>query len=359
MKNSNKLSLNINKDEDNINYFLYCFAEMSNKPSRVNFMGYFEPQKFENYLESLNPVRISCSVDIIPTEDVSLINRKNFIQLENAIYLVYTHIDEIHDESLISELCILYDISKETRVKQILEEIQKFLISSNEQESILTETNLKVLGIGPNGFEFENLNINKDFEDIEYFYEEDVLKKVKKVTKLINSQQKGLTIICGERGCGKTNLLSYISTKLDKNAIFIPCNLIENSINNPEFKKLLSENKDSVLILDDVELYFSEMYSKSTFFTNNLLQLIEGIHSDLFNINIIVSLNCEIIDIDKKLTESNTLLDLIEVSKISVDKAKELCEFLDKKLEIVQDVRIIDILKGKKSKINSNELGFK
>jgi putative ribosome biogenesis GTPase RsgA len=51
----------------------------------------------------------------------------------------------------------------------------------------------------------------------------------------IKKSEKGLSVLWGERGTGKTSIINYLADKLDRIVIFIPNNLIEHTINNPDF----------------------------------------------------------------------------------------------------------------------------
>jgi SpoVK/Ycf46/Vps4 family AAA+-type ATPase len=363
MKSNIKVNLNINKDDENLNDYLYTWSELGTRPSKTSIHGFFDSEKFLKYIEdNFDKFEISNFTDIIPNDDISIINQRTFLNFQNGIFLTYTHLDKIHEQSLITDLSIFYTRPSEEKVDEIVNQISSLSIQNVDEEEDLqdtTKSDLNILDYGQNGFELEKLNDTENYENIEYFFEDSILKDTKRIIKSINKSKSGLTILCGERGCGKTTLLSYIASNSKKNKIFIPCTLIENSINNFEFRKFLKKNKNVILLLDDVELYFSKIYSKSNSYTNNLLQLVDGISAKDLDINIILSLNCSIEEIDKNLLESNSLLDIIEVGKLSENKGKELCEFLDHKSCLKGKNKIIDFLKNRVSKSTNVELGFK
>ena len=355
----NNINLNINNDDNSLNDYIYCWSEFGAKPSKTVVHGYFKPEVFLEYLDKLSITQISNTVDVIPNEETPIVNENNFVSIDNQVFVSYTHLDRNHTDSIISEVCIFYLTQSIEQVNEMVNSLVDLTIASEETKDEELTNNLSLLSINQNGFELEYFELSKDFEDIEYYYEDETLKKVKKLAKNIKKEKKGLSIIAGERGCGKTNLVSYISTKVDKNFIFIPCNLIESSINNSEFRKFLKMNSNSVLIIDDAELYFSQMYSKSTFYTNNLLQLIEGLHSDTLNLNVILSLNCSLVEIDEIIKNCNSVIDIIEVNSLSVSKTNDLCEFLGKKSKFQQPTKQIEVLKNKSNTNKTNELGFR
>lgn len=359
MKNSNKININIEKEDNNLNDYLYVWSELNCRPNKSTFHGFFQPDKFLNFLDGLNFNQISFFSDFIQNEETPIINQKIFGTIEENIFLSFTHLDKNHEDSMISDVYLIYEAQKNIRVEEILQELSEISMKEEEEIEVESKEKLFILGLSQNGFELDYLTNKKDFEDIEYFYQEDVLKKVKKTIKKINKEKKGLTIISGERGVGKTNLLSFISTKVEKKCLYIPSNLIESSISSPEFKNILKQNlTNSILIIDDAELYLSQIYSKSNLLINNLLQLVDGIQSDSLNLNIVLSLNCEVTEIDKTIIESNNIVEIIEVGKLSEIKVEELTEYLGKKNKIKSSSNLREVLRGKPEN-NKSELGFK
>lgn len=363
MKTNKSLNLNINKDDHGLNDYIYTWFSNGVRPSKTNIHGYFKPDTFINYFQNLENItyeEICNFTDVVPSEDVSIINQKSFIKLDEEIYLTFTHLDKEHDDGIISDISIFFSISKEEIVNKIISELSE-LISNLEEKDEDDEgsNNMFILNLGQNGFELEYFDSNKDFENIEYFFEESILKKTKKLIKTIKKEKKGLTVITGERGCGKTNLMHYMSSKIDKNVVFVPCNLLESSLGNPEFRKFLKINRNSVLVIDDSELFFNQIYSKSTFYTTNLLQLIDGFISDTLNINFIISFNCNLTEVDKTLLDSNNLLDIIEVKKLSLSKIEDLCEHLGQKSKFDKPTKLVDVIKNNTNTVEKNQVGFK
>lgn len=357
----NNINLNINNDDNSLNDYIYCWSELGSKPSKTVVHGYFKPDVFLDYLEKLNVTQISNFVDVLPNEETPIVNENIFLSIENQIYVSYTYLDRNHAESIIGEVCIFYLFESTERVNEIVNSLLDLIIDSeaNKDEKVNSSNNLSMLSLNQNGFELEYFELSKDFEDIDYYYQDEVLKKVKKLTKSIKKEKKGISIVVGERGCGKTNLISYISTKVDKNFIFVPCNLIESSINNPEFIKFLKINRNSVLIIDDSELYYSQLYSKSTFYSTNLLQLVEGLYSSVFDLNVVLGMNCELSEIDETIINSNNILDVIEINKLSVSKINDLCEFLGKKSKFQEPTKLVEVFRNKSNINKTNELGFR
>jgi len=206
--------------------------------------------------------------------------------------------------------------------------------------------------------EIEPIEMNELDPDIDMYYNSDTLKSINKLIKLIKKSQKGLSILYGPRGTGKTSIMDYVSSKLDRVVIFIPNNLIESTINNPEFKRFLLKHPKPVIILDDCEVIFNDMYYKSNTVVNNLLQMIDGFLSDSIELNVIALFNTDDeSEIDQSLLECNNLLDVIEFDLLDIEESNELSIHLGNKKKYKNKARLIDIIK-KKECAGNKSVGF-
>jgi len=216
------------------------------------------------------------------------------------------------------------------------------------------------LSLGTSGLELNNVKfVDIDQKNIDNYYNDDTLKQVRKICKSFKKFPKGLSLIYGERGTGKTSLIKYLSKKVNKNFIFVPCSFFETIVSSPEFRNFLNRNKDSIIILDDSDIYFSELYSKSNIFTNSILQLVDGLDSDDYNLHIISILNVKEVDqIDHILLECNNLIDVINVNGLEKIKIKDLCNHLKIKNKFSEPTNLRNILKKRDNFIDTKDIGF-
>ena len=328
------LNLNINKEDTDLNDYLVCWDSFGQRPNKTTILSSFKSNDFQIFLEKFNFTPITVNTEIFPLDEDALINRKIISKLNDDIFISYTEYDIEQEDSLVNEVHIIHKEQESEEIDTLIGEL--FDISEKlEGESLSKEVNSYILNIGPTGFESNPIPfLESDQDNFDLYYNDDVLTKKSKIEKTIKKNKKGLTIVHGERGVGKSTLVYDMISKLGKKSIFIPCSLFETTINNPEFRNFLKSNSDSVLILDDSEIYFSEIYSKSNIFTNNLLQLIDGLDSDNLKLHIFVILNVDDIEqVDHILLDSNNLLDIIEVTPLDSMKSKELAKHLGKKIK--------------------------
>jgi len=352
------IMININEDDPILNDYLYCWSQMDQRPNKINLHNFYKTNEFLDYIDTLVPEYCGTHTDIIPTEIDYIVNEKTLIKVSQNIYLSYIHFDKDNELGVISDVSFYYATELGDKVNEILENINEF-INNKEQEQITNKINTPILT--QNGLELDPIDLLKgDYENIDLYFNDDTIKKANKLIKKIKKSNKGLSIIYGERGTGKTTLVNHISSMVDKIVIYIPCNMIELTLNNSDFKSLISRYKNSVLVIDDCEIYFSELHSKASIFTNNLLQLVDGFQSDNFDLNIITILNVDSIsEIDHTLMECNNLIDIIEVEYLKSNKVNELCEHLGQKNKYKFDTKLVNILKKKVVLPNKEELGFK
>ena len=357
MKKSN-INININKDDHTTNDYLHCWSEIGERPNRIAIYNQYNSDLFKSYIDENKIGYDGIFSDYIPSSEADyIINEKKLVKIDETIFISYITYDVRNDDSVIGDVTIIFSSNDITKVDSIIAEINQFVIEPTiDDVDIIYNT----ISIGQSGIELEPIDIlESDYDNIELYYNDDVIKRSDKASKYIKKNKKGLTIIYGERGTGKTSLVNYIIDKANKISIFIPCNMIEMTINSPDFKNFIKNHKDSILVIDDSEIYFSELYSKSNIFTNNILQLVDGFQSDSLNVNIIIILNVDNSDdIDHSLIECNNLVDIIEVDKLEVDKSKELSTHLGKKIKIKDPMKIVDIIKKRNFTLSDIEIGF-
>jgi hypothetical protein len=346
------LNLNITKDDYNLNDFIYCWDKFGSRPNRVIIHNTYSSKLF-NKVMSGYILDKNVFTEIIPDSEEVIINDKMLAKLDDRCYLSYVVADRNMDNSFIDSITFYYE-GTYSGIQEIVEELNECILDYCEDDS----NKLNTIGISANGLEIEPINMKEDNDNMDLFYSATTFKRVDKAIKGIKKADKGLTILHGERGTGKTSIINYIASKLDRIVIFIPSNMIEHTINNPEFRKFIKKYEKPILVLDDCEIFFSDLYSRSTPFTNNILQMVDGFLSDTMNVNIVAILNIEDEDeIDPSLLECNNLIEVVEFEPLSEEEANELAKHLSSSKKYKSGAKVIDIIK-KRNNLESLEIGF-
>jgi len=350
------LNINVNKDDSHINDFLYCWSNFGSRPNKITLYNTYSTSSF-NTLISEMVVERNVFTEVIPSDESFVINDKMFAKIDDGLYLSYIIIDRNQENSIINEITFLYkdyDIDFK-KIQDIIKKLNECLVDFCEEQG----NNVNTISISQNGLEIEPMDNHKiDIDNIELYYSSSTLKDIDKLSKNIKKSDKGLSILYGERGNGKTSVVNYIASKLDRIVIFIPNNMIEHTINNPEFRKFLKKYSKPVIVIDDCEMLFNEAFTKSNIFVNNLLQMVDGFLSDSIEVNIIAIFNVDDDEeIDHSLLECNNLIDSIKFDKLSNDEANELSKHLGHDKNYKNKTKLIDIIKKRKTK-DTIDIGF-
>ena len=197
------------------------------------------------------------------------------------------------------------------------------------------------------GFDLEEFDIKNPKIDLELNYGKtftDVNKRI--VTELSKKKNKGLVLLHGEPGTGKTTYIKWLVGQLNKNkkVIFVPPFLTE-SITSPEFVPFLAKYTDSVLVIEDAERVVSDRVSGSgsSIGVSNILNMTDGIMGDVMNIQIICSFNMNRNKIDPALLRKGRLIAEHKFDALDVESTNNLLKHLGHEQTTTKSMTLADI----------------
>ena len=346
IKNKTNLSLNITKEDDD--NFLYCWEKFGDRPNKIKIFNSYSKNEFNTVIEKYI-LEKSFSSEIIPADEFNIVNNTYFIKVSETIYISYILLDSESESSFIHEISFYFKNYKDDSelVDEISNELNNCQINFDDEES---DCKLNTIYITPNGLEIEPIRVNLD-DNVELYYNQKTFKSINKLCKNIKKSDKGLTVLYGERGTGKTNIISYISDKIDRIVIYIPNSLLESTINNSEFISFLKRYHKPIIVIDDCEMIFNEIFTKSNIYVNNLLQMVEGLLSDSTQVNVIAIFNVDDeSEIDHALLDSNSLIDVIEFEFLSEEESNDLSKHLNHSKKYKNKTKLVDIIKKTNTK---------
>jgi energy-coupling factor transporter ATP-binding protein EcfA2 len=164
------------------------------------------------------------------------------------------------------------------------------------------------------------------------------------VSRLNRKDDKGIVLLHGSPGTGKTTYIKYLTTLIkDKTIIFVPPMMAE-SLTDPSIIPFLMDYKNSILIIEDAERVLGSRESGTTSqSTSNLLNLTDGILGDCLSIQIVATFNTKRDNIDDAFMRKGRLIAEHKFEKLSIEETNVLLKHLNKDIVVDEEMALSDI----------------
>ena len=217
---------------------------------------------------------------------------------------------------------ILHDGKSPEFLKAVTE-----LTAKHKQKQRNEPQEINLITSGRRGLQLKSLEIKRTKLDLGLYYDDDFVEIDKTIQKRLNKDKdKGIVLLHGLPGTGKTTYIRYLIGKIRKRVLFVSPDLAE-EIMNPEFMELLIDNPNSVVVIEDAEkVIMDRKFGNSS--VSNLLNLSDGLLADCLNIQLICSFNSELSAIDNALLRKGRLIAKYEFKQLPIEKAQKLSSHL-------------------------------
>ncbi len=220
-------------------------------------------------------------------------------------------------------------------------------VFSNDESQLYTELVEKIIGLGkkrkhesnnialviqtPRGYDTTSFELPDQKLDIELGYGKAFKPIHEKIINTLNKKNgKGLVLLHGTPGTGKTHYLKYIASKIkDKRVLFIPPYLAD-FITSPEMTPFLIQNSNSILFIEDAERVITDRNNGGANGVSNILNITDGILSDILKIQIVATFNMDKAKIDSALLRKGRLIAEHKFDALPIDDANNLIKHLGK-----------------------------
>ena len=281
-----------------------------------SYVDLFYRSDIESYLEKGDWTLLYRAYDSDGDESVS------FANVKERLYLSYTC--KINGEIGYLRICSAKENEEEWFA--FVREIVAF-----KKERPNDPRKIYLITSGPMGLDSTKMTINDFDMNISMHYGDAFLRVNDKIlTKLRETDGKGLVLLHGLPGTGKTHYLRYLASKItEKKIVFIPPQMSE-IITSPEFMPFLIRWKNSILFIEDAERVIMSREDGGSQGVSNILNLTDGLLSDMLSIQIVATFNVSIDQIDKALLRKGRLIAEHYFGKLDTEATNALLQSLEK-----------------------------
>ncbi len=231
---------------------------------------------------------------------------------------------------------------------------------SNDESTLYSELVDKIIELGkrrkhesnnialviqtPRGYDTTTFELPEQKLDIELGYGKAFKPVHEKIIHTLNQKNgKGLVLLHGTPGTGKTHYLKYIASKIkDKRVLFIPPFLAD-FITSPEMTPFLIQNSNSILFIEDAERVITDRNNGGANGVSNILNITDGILSDILKIQIVATFNMDKAKIDSALLRKGRLIAEHKFDALPIDDANNLLKHLGRDYVATKPMTLTEI----------------
>ena len=314
---------------------------------------------YPNYLHFSEDFKLSAR-DLLDRRGFQVINQSTRVTDEgwHIIERIYQHEEGVmlKAEFMGERFFRLYGYYRdEPTVKALLDGLQAHNYVHEDNQ-----THIYLIQSGLGGLHTERVDILPPDIDLDLHYNEDFPPVHERLTTLLaQPKSKGLILLHGEPGTGKTTYIKHLSSLVKKDMLILPP-YMTNYLTSPEIIPFLLDNKDSVLIIEDAErILQSREAGGDTNSVSNILNLTDGLLADCMHIQVIATFNASKHLLDKALLRKGRLMVDYAFGKLATSKANHLLMHLGIEHHTDEPMTLADIFNMEAQTVSGDRLEVK
>jgi len=250
-------------------------------------------------------------------------------EYDDIFYVLYDDLLLNFDTNL-SVVRFLFSKTEISKIENIRSEIRNY-----KERRTRRKPEISLIINSSDGIKTKQLEIKKPIINIDENYNDDFIEVHKLIFKRLSKKQdKGIVLLHGKSGTGKTFYIRYLISILRKQVIFLPPDVAE-KITSPALISLLISNPNSIFVIEDAENIVFDRECNGNSPVTALLNISDGLLSDCLNIQVICSFNTDLSKVDSALLRKGRLIANYEFKELNIEKAQYLSDKLgfNKKIE--------------------------
>lgn len=253
----------------------------------------------------------------ISAQDYHYYDEKNEIFISSSYDIRYVK-DEYQMD--LEQIAIYANLdNKETL--SLLDDMQEQFLKSRKEADV--EHTIKLIVQGEQGLVTRTHVIN-NVPELDFNYYNEGFEDFHRNCKADIESNKGLTLLHGTPGTGKTTYIKMLTKEVDRKFIFVPPSMSA-SLADPGLIPLLLSNPNCVLVIEDAEdCLIARDGGGHKAAVSNILNMTDGILSDILNIHVIATFNTDISRVDEALQRPGRLRNSYEFKALSPDRVQAL-----------------------------------
>ena len=244
----------------------------------------------------------------------------------------------------VQSVAVLYDPKRISDIKKYLKDIYDKLPVTDET---VYDDDVPFVGLvtcSNRGYDLEDAEISKVSIDIDKNYNDDFKPIYNDIVNFLDkdNRKSGIILLNGEPGTGKTYFIRHLINTVEGNYVIIPSTLARH-MESPEFIKFLISNRNSIFILDDCEDVVKSRDNSIFSGVSSILNMSDGLMSDIFNGKFICTFNCDISKIDDAVLRKGRCAAVYTFDKLKKDKAQVIMDELGRDVLVTKDMTHAEI----------------
>ena len=333
------------QSESYINEFYLYLAHFNTIPNFVNRVFIDCHKAMQWFIETYKSEIKDCHYD-----KVYFKSRKK-VDIDDIFFFLYEDLMVDFDTANGRVRC-LFRNTDTVKIEEILAGVEKFKTRKRK----FNKPEVSLLVHSKHGLSSKSMEITRPKLSIENNYNSDFKEIHQTILKRLSKKNdKGLVLLHGKPGTGKTSYIRYLIASLKKEVIFLPPNMAS-AITNPNLIAVLIDNPNSIFVIEDAENIVVDREQNGASPVSALLNLSDGLLSDCLNIQIICSFNTDISKVDSALLRKGRLIAKYEFKELETQKAQALSDKLGFSSVVNQPMTLSEIYNQEERDFTDNRM---